>query len=79
MCVEVVWTHGENEGGQVGKENSRIRCKRREVERKAKTGWMNGVRRALNERGMSIGQGRMRVHDRKQWRAVVNACLMTQL
>ena len=23
-CVEVVWTHGENGGGPVGEENSRI-------------------------------------------------------
>ena len=30
----MVWTHGENRGGLVGKENSRIRCERCEVESK---------------------------------------------
>ena len=34
---------------------------------------MDGVKRILNERGMSVKQGRMIVHDRSEWRAVVNA------
>ena len=33
----------------------------------------DGVNRALNERGMSVGQGRMIVCDRSEWRAVENA------
>ena len=36
-------------------------------------GWMDGVTRALNERGMSVEQGRMIVRDRSEWKAVVNA------
>ena len=36
-------------------------------------GWMNGVKRALNQRGMSVEQGRMIVHDRSESRAMVNA------
>ena len=39
MCVELVWTHGENRGKPDGEENSKIQCKRYEVERKA----MNGL------------------------------------
>ena len=37
-----------------------------------RTGWMDGVKRALNEREMSVEQGRMIVCDRSEWRAVVN-------
>ena len=33
--------------------------------------WMDGVKRALNERVMSVEQGRM-MHDTSEWRAVVN-------
>ena len=36
-------------------------------------GWMNGVKRALNKRGMSVEQGRMIVHDRGECRTVANA------
>ena len=46
-----------------------MRCK---VERKAKSGRMDGVKRALNEGGMSVEQGRMIVQDISEWRAVVN-------
>ena len=38
-----------------------------------KTGWMEGMKRALNERGMSVEQGRMIVSDGSEWRAMVNA------
>ena len=37
------------------------------------TGWMDGVKRALNERVMSVEQGRMIVRDRSQGRGEVNA------
>ena len=36
-------------------------------------GRMNSVKKALNEREMSVDQGRMIVHDRSEWRAAVNA------
>lgn len=36
-------------------------------------GWIDGVRRALYERGMTVEQGRIIVHDRSDWRVVVNA------
>ena len=36
-------------------------------------GWMDGLKRVLNERGISVEQGRMIVHDRSEWTAVVNA------
>ena len=36
-------------------------------------GWMDGVKRALDERGMSVERGRMIVRDRSNWRAVVDA------
>ena len=36
-------------------------------------GWMDGVKRALDARGMSVEQGRVVVRDRNEWRAVVNA------
>ena len=36
-------------------------------------GWMDDVKRALDERGMSVEQERMIVHVISEWRAVVNA------
>ena len=37
-----------------------------------RTGWMNNVKRASNEKEMSVEQGRMIVHDRSESIAVVN-------
>ena len=42
------------------------------LRRRAQTGWMDGVKRALNERGMSVEPGRMIIHFISEWRAVVN-------
>ncbi len=36
-------------------------------------GWLDSVKRALGARGMSVEQGRVLVHDRNEWRAIVNA------
>ena len=36
-------------------------------------GWMDGVKRAMNDRGMSVDQGRMSAYDRSEGRAGVNA------
>ena len=38
-----------------------------------RTRWMHGVKRVLNERGMSVEQGMIIVCNRNEWRAVVNA------
>ena len=40
---------------------------------------MDGVKRALNESGMSMEQGRMIVHNRGEWRAVMNAWVMARV
>ena len=44
-CVEVVWKHRENGGGQVGEENSRIQCERCEVGRKGTKGMDGGYKK----------------------------------
>ncbi len=36
-------------------------------------GWLDSVKRVLGARGMSVEQGRVVVHDRNEWRAIVNA------
>ena len=36
-------------------------------------GCIDCVKRALDARGMSVEEGRVVVHDRNEWRAVVNA------
>ena len=41
-------------------------------------GWIDGVKRALDARGMTVEQRRMIVHDGSNWRAVVSACDMTR-
>ncbi len=35
-------------------------------------GWLDSVKRALGVRGMSVKQERVGVHDRNEWRAIVN-------
>ena len=40
---------------------------------RTRTEWMYGVKRALNEREMSVEHGRMIVCDRREWKAAVNA------
>ena len=35
--------------------------------------WMDGVKKALNDRGMSVEQARVKVRDRSEWRAIVSA------
>ena len=37
-----------------------------------RTGWIDGAKRELNERRMSVEQRIIIVHDRSKWRAVVN-------
>ena len=34
--------------------------------------WMDGVKRALNDRGVSVDQARVKVRDRNEWRAIVS-------
>lgn len=36
-------------------------------------GWMDIVKKALDTTGMSVEQGRVVVHVRNEWKAVVNA------
>ncbi len=45
----------------------------RGVRGRPRMGWLDSVKRALGARGMSMEQGRVLVHDRNEWRAVVNA------
>ena len=39
---------------------------------------MDGVKRVLNQREMSVEQARMIMHDRSEWRAMVNKQVMMQ-
>ena len=34
--------------------------------------WMDGVKEALNERGLTLEQARVTVHERAEWRRLVN-------
>ena len=34
--------------------------------------WMDGVRKALNDRGLALEQARNNVHDKVEWREFVN-------
>ena len=35
--------------------------------------WMDGIKKGLEARGLSVEQGRERARDRKEWRKLVNA------
>ena len=39
---------------------------------RSQTEWMDGVKRAMNERGTYMEQGRIIMHDRSEYRAVVH-------
>ncbi len=36
-------------------------------------GWPHSVKRVLGARGMSVEPGRVVMHDRNEWRVIVNA------
>ena len=37
-----------------------------------RTGWEDGAKRVVNERGVSVEQRSMILYNRSEWRAVVN-------
>ena len=39
---------------------------------RARLGWMDGVKMALGNRGMTVETGRLCANDRKEWRALVH-------
>ena len=70
---KVVWIYVENEGESVIKENNRSDFKGLRLRERPRTEWMDCMKRALNEREISVEQGRIIVCDYSEWRAVVNA------
>ena len=42
----------------------------RRVRGRPRFGWMDGVKRALNERRMDVREARERARDRHEWRAI---------
>ena len=47
---------------------------RRTVRRRPRLGWMDGVKVALGNRGMTVEAARQCAKDRKAWRALVHIC-----
>ena len=69
---EVVWTQRMEEDRLVKKiVKSNVRSMR--LRGRPRTGWIDSVKRALNERVISVEQGMMIVCARSEWRAVMNA------
>ena len=58
MCGGGLDTWREWRSRAVSEEDNGIRC---EVERMARIGWMDSVKRVLNEREMSVEQGRIKI------------------
>ena len=44
----------------------------RNVRGRPKYGWMDGVKKALNDRGMNVIEANERARNRNEWRAIVN-------
>ena len=44
----------------------------RNVRGRPRFGWMDGVKRALNNRGMNVIEANERARNRSEWRAIVN-------
>ena len=42
------------------------------VQGRLRLGWLDGVKVALGNSGMTVEAGRQRVKDRKEWRALVH-------
>ena len=70
QSVEVAWTHGMEDWL---KRIVRSNVRGVQLSRRPRMRWVDGVKRALNESGLSVEQGRMIVRNRSEWRAVVNA------
>ena len=45
----------------------------RNVRGRPKLGWMDGVKKALNDRGMNVTEASERARNRNEWRAIVNS------
>ena len=43
----------------------------RSARRRPRFGWMDGVKRALNDKGMDVREASERVGDRNEWRMIV--------
>ena len=43
----------------------------RSARRRPRLGWMDGVKRALNDRGMDVREASERARDRNEWRMIV--------
>ena len=59
MCAELVWQYGENGGGSVGKRIIGSDERSMRLKGKPQMQWIDIVKRVLNERGMSVKQGRI--------------------
>ena len=44
----------------------------RSVRGRPRFGWMDGVKKALNERDLDVREARERARNRSEWRAIVN-------
>ena len=50
----------------------KARVSGRNARGRPRLGWMNGVRNALNDRGIGVEEAKVRARDRNEWRALVN-------
>ena len=51
----------------------KARVSGRNARGRPRLGWMNGVRNALNDRGIGVEEAKVRARDRNEWRALVNS------
>lgn len=73
LCVEIVWACEENGREETFEKNNEGSCEWRELEMRSQMKWMDTVMGALNERGMSVEQGKLAVRDKRNWRCVASA------
>ena len=57
--------------GRLLKRVMNARVDGRNARGRPRLGWMDGVRRALNDRGMDVREASERARNRNEWRAIV--------
>ena len=61
----------EAENGRLLKRVMNAKVNGRGARGRPRLGWMDGVKRALQDRGMDVREARERARDRNAWRAIV--------
>ena len=70
--IELVWACEKNGLVPFGQKSADGGCSGVRVRGRPKVGWLDGVKVALGNRGITVEAARQCAKDRKEWRAMVH-------